>query len=355
MADRLREYERKRDFAATPEPARADQAGQGEHARFVVQEHSATRLHWDLRLEHEGTLASWAIPNGIPRDPKQNRKAVRTEDHPLEYLDFHGEIPEGNYGAGTMTIWDRGTYESHEFEEGKVVVTFHGERVQGRYALFQAGRDPKDWLIHRMDPPEPGREPMPEGVEPMRATSGELPDPEDGWAYEIDWGGERAIAYGLPGRLRLEDADGNDVAARYPELRRLTRTLGSREVVLDGAVVAFEADGRPSAERLEHRAQPASDSTVRRRAKSHPVTYVVFDLLHLEGRSLLDVPYAERRSLLDELGLNGASWQAPAHHLGDGAALLEAAHDRGLDGVVAKRVDSAYEPGRRSDAWVEIR
>lgn len=354
MAERLREYERKRDFSASPEPSGRARPDRDEGSRFVVQEHSATRLHWDLRLEREGTLASWAVPNGIPRDPAENRKAVRTEDHPLEYIDFHGEIPPGQYGAGTMTIWDRGTYECHEFEDGKVVVTFHGERVQGRYALFRAGRDPKDWMIHRMDPPEPGREPMPERIEPMLATAGALPEPEDGWAYEIAWPGVRAIAHCPPGRLHLVSADRDDVTARYPELRRLTRAIGAREAVLDGEVVAFDEHGRPSAERLEHRGQAAADSTVRRRAKSAPVTYVIFDLLHLEGRSLLELPYAERRSVLEELELDGASWQTPAHHVGGGAALVDAAREQGLGGLVAKRLDGRYEPGVRSADWIAV-
>src|SRR3954454_5170369 len=132
MADKLETYKRKRDFEATPEPA-GSEAAASDLPRFVVQEHHARRLHWDLRLEHDGALASWAIPNGIPAEPKENRKAVRTEDHPLEYLDFHGEIPKGEYGAGTMTIWDRGSYEVHKFDDKKVEVTFHGERLQGRY------------------------------------------------------------------------------------------------------------------------------------------------------------------------------------------------------------------------------
>ena len=136
--------------------------------RFVVQEHSARAMHWDLRLEHEGTLASWAIPKGIPADPKRNNLAVRTEDHPLEYLDFHGEIPAGNYGAGTMRIFDRGTFELHKWRDKEVMVTFHGERVRGKYVLFRTGG--KNWMIHRMDPPEdPDREPLPEKIEPMLA------------------------------------------------------------------------------------------------------------------------------------------------------------------------------------------
>ncbi len=169
--------------------------GDAGHApRFVVQEHHARRLHWDLRLERDGVLASWAVPRGIPPGPERNHLAVRTEDHPLEYLEFHGEIPAGQYGAGTMTIWDHGTYETHKFRDDEVMVTFHGERVRGKYVLFRTRGD--DWMIHRMDPPEdPDRVPMPERLEPMLARTGPLP-PDDGrWAYEIKWDGVRAIAF----------------------------------------------------------------------------------------------------------------------------------------------------------------
>src|SRR3954467_9383705 len=190
MPDKLETYRRKRDFGKPAEPA-GSQAPPSDLPRFVVQEHSARRLHWDLRLEHDGALASWAIPNGIPPEPKKNRKAVRTEDHPLEYLDFHGEIPKGEYGAGSMTIWDQGTYELHKWEAKKVEVTFHGERLRGRYGLFPIGKEPKDWMIHRMDPAEDATaEPMPERVTPMLATSGKLPPAKDDrWAFEIKWDG----------------------------------------------------------------------------------------------------------------------------------------------------------------------
>ena len=151
MPAKLGNYRAKRDFRRTPEPkGRARKSAAA--GRFVVQEHDATRLHWDLRLERDGTLVSWAIPNGIPQTPKENRLAVHVEDHPLDYIDFEGEIPEGNYGAGTVRIWDTGTYEAEKWEPKKIIVTFHGERLQGKYALFQT-RSAKDWMIHRMDPP----------------------------------------------------------------------------------------------------------------------------------------------------------------------------------------------------------
>jgi bifunctional non-homologous end joining protein LigD len=356
MARKLGEYERKRDFERTPEPGANGAAGESELPRFVVQEHHATRLHWDLRLEHDGALASWAVPNGIPEDQDENRKAIRTEDHPLEYLTFHGEIPEGNYGAGKMTIWDSGSYEPHKWEPRKIVLTFHGERLKGRYALFQAGRGEKDWLIHRMDPPaDPAREPMPEHVVPMMAKLAKLPASDDGWAYEIKWDGVRAIAYSQPGRLRLESRNLNEITARYPELRRLNRALGSHSAVLDGEIVAFDAEGRPSFEMLQPRMHLTSEAEIRRRAEQVPLAYMIFDLLYLDGHSLMGAPYEERRAQLEQLGLEGPAWRTPAYQLGRGAELLAAAARQGLEGIVAKRVESPYEPGKRSGKWLKVK
>ncbi|MBV9415512.1 MAG: hypothetical protein JO363_11095, partial [Solirubrobacterales bacterium] len=254
---KLREYRDKRDFSATAEPTGGD-GRRAEGHRFVVQEHHATRLHWDLRLEHDGVLASWAIPNGIPAEPSDNRLAVRTEDHPLEYLKFHGEIPKGQYGAGTMTIWDHGAYDLHKWEESKVEVSFHGERLSGRYGLFRIGKtgdSANDWMIHRMDPPtDPDRAPMPEHVVPMMARPSELlPRDEKNWSFEVKWDGVRGIAYVQPGRLRLESRNLNDVTEAYPEVRGLIGAIGMHEAVLDGEIVAFDENGRPSFERLQRR------------------------------------------------------------------------------------------------------
>jgi bifunctional non-homologous end joining protein LigD len=352
---KLGEYEGKRDFDATPEPpARKRRRGKGA-PRFVVQEHSARRLHWDLRLEHDGVAASWAIPNGIPEDPEENRKAVHTEDHPLEYLDFEGEIPAGEYGAGTMRVWDRGTYECHKWEPGKVVFSFAGERLSGRYALFRAGSAEKDWMIHRIDPPARQRDPFPESVVPMLARLAELPAGGEGWAVEVKWDGVRAIAYCRPGRLELQTRNLNEVTAQYPEVRRLARQLGSRDAVLDGELVAFDADGRPSFERLQQRIHQTSESVVRRRMKSHPVTYVIFDLLYLDGRNLIGEPYSRRRELLEGLELAGESWQTPDYSRGRAKELLAASAEQRLEGIVLKRLDSAYSPGRRTGSWLKVK
>jgi bifunctional non-homologous end joining protein LigD len=357
MPSRLAEYRRKRSFDATPEPSGDCEAAAAEEARFVVHEHHARRLHWDLRLEHDGALASWAIPNGIPEDPKRNRKAVHVEDHPLDYIDFEGTIPAGSYGAGEVSVWDRGTYTCEKWEPEKVVVDFHGERLRGRYALFHAGKAEKDWMIHRMDPPaDPAAEAEPPAfVEPMLAKLSTLPPDEARWGFEVKWDGVRAIARSQPGRIQLITRNGNDVTAAYPELRPLNRALGSHAAILDGEIVAFDADGRPSFEALQPRIHLRGETAVRRRAQESPVTYVVFDLLWLDGHSLMDLPYAERRARLAELGLDGERWRTPAHHAGAGSALLAATREQGIEGVVAKRLDSRYAPGQRDGSWLKVK
>jgi bifunctional non-homologous end joining protein LigD len=356
---RLAGYSAKRDFARTPEPAPG--AGDADDAalpRFVIHEHHARRLHWDLRLERDGVLASWAVPKGMPQAPRDNRFAAATEDHPLEYLDFEGDIPKGEYGAGRIAIWDRGTYECLKWEPRKVEVALHGERLQARYALFAIDQldAPKDWMIHRMDPPaDPGREPMPRGLAPMLARAGSLPRTDAGWAYEIKWDGVRALTYSEPGELRLESRNLKEITDRYPELAPLNRALSSHAAILDGEVVAFDPAGRPSFEALQRRMHVASRSQARRLAAEQPVTYMIFDLLWLDGHSVMELAYGQRRELLQALRLNGERWQTPEHLLNGGRSLLEASAEQGLEGIVAKRLDSAYTPGLRTSAWVKVK
>jgi bifunctional non-homologous end joining protein LigD len=354
VADRLDNYRAKRDLDRTPEPRGEEQVARSGEPRFVIQQHHARSLHWDLRLEHEGTLASWALPRGIPAHPEENRLAVRTEDHPLEYLDFSGEIPAGTYGAGKMEIWDSGTYAAEKFRDDEVIAVFNGERVSGRYALFQTRG--KDWMIHRMDPPsDPALEPMPDSIASMLASTGPLPRDDAAYGYELKWDGVRAVGYVDSGRLRLVGRNGTDFTPRYPELRALADEQGARRMIIDGEVVAFDADGRPSFELLQQRMHLASDAAVRRKLAEVPVAYMIFDLLWLEGHSALALPYRDRRTLLADLGLDGPGWRVPAHREGDGKLLLAAAREQGLEGVVAKRLDSAYEPGRRTRAWIKVK
>ncbi len=351
---RLGEYRRKRSFDRTPEPQ--PDGAPALDGRFVVHEHHARRLHWDLRLERDGALASWAVPNGIPEDPKHNRKAVHVEDHPLSYIDFEGTIPAGSYGAGDVIVWDHGTYECEKWEAGKIVVVFNGAKLNGRYALFHAGKTEKDWMIHRMDAPaDSTAEEMPDFINPMLAKLSTLPADEPEWAFEVKWDGIRAITHSHPGRIRLLSRNENDVTAAYPELRALNRALGSHEAILDGEIVAFDEKGRPSFQALQGRMHVRGESTVKHLAESHPVTYVIFDLLWLDGHSLTDLPYTERRARLDALGLDGQHWRVPEFQAGEGTALLAATREQQLEGVVAKRLDSRYTPGGRGDSWVKIK
>ncbi|MCW2968799.1 MAG: ligD, partial [Solirubrobacteraceae bacterium] len=231
-----------------------------------------------------------------------------------------------------------------------------GERLEGRYGLFPAGPDPKDWMIHRMDPAaDATAEPMPGQIAPMLATAGPLPADDGGWAFEIKWDGVRAIAHSEPGRLHFASRNLNDITPRYPELSKLNRALSSHRAILDGEIVAFDADGRPSFSALQSRMHLTSESQVRRLAKSHPVSYVIFDLLWLDGHSLLREPLEARRARLGELGLSGERWQSPDYVEGRGAEMLAASREQGLEGIVAKRLDSLYEPGRRSRAWIKVK
>jgi bifunctional non-homologous end joining protein LigD len=251
-----------------------------------------------------------------------------------------------------MRIWDTGTYEVEEWEAKKLVVVLHGERVDNKFALFQAGRDGKNWLIHRMDPPPEGWEPPPEGLEPMRPSEGKrIPRNEGEWAYEIEWDGLRVLAYSEPGRLRLEHAEHGDVTAQFPEVRRLNRQMSSNAAVFDGVVAAFGGDGLPVAGGVEGRLKKKSP----RPTKSGPrFSLQLFDVLHFDGASLLDLTYEQRRERLEALELEGDGWQTPGNHRGEGAALRERAAALGLGGIVAKRLDSRYRPGTKSKDWRRI-
>ncbi len=352
---KLAEYKAKRDFKKTPEPGARVPKKAARALRFVVQEHHARRLHWDLRLEKDGVGVSWAVPKGIPPDPKKNHLAVHVEDHPLEYFKFAGDIPKGEYGGGQVTIWDSGTYEPVKWTDREVMVEFHGERLQGRYVLFQTRGN--DWMIHRMDPPQdPERKPMPGRIEPMMAKPAtKLPTPDKAWGFEFKWDGIRALAYVDGGRVRLISRTGEDITPRYPEIHAMGRALGSREVILDGEVVALDESGRPSFEQIQQRMGLTSENDVRRKMKTVPVTYMIFDLLWQDGHDLMTKAYSERRTVLGKLKLAGASWQTPPYEQGGGAEMLQASLKSGLEGVTAKRLDSHYEPGRRSGVWLKIK
>jgi bifunctional non-homologous end joining protein LigD len=356
---KLNEYDAKRDFARTPEPSGAVTPAPEGAPRFVVQEHRARAMHWDLRLEHEGVLASWAVPKGIPMRTKPNHLAVRTEDHPMQYLDFQGQIPRGEYGAGSMGVWDTGTYDVEKWRDDEVMAVFHGSRMRGRYVLFRTDKKPggKQWMIHRMDAPDdPTLEPVPHDLKPMLATStDDLPHDDAHWSYEMKWDGMRAIVVVEGGRVRATSRQGNDATSRFPELAGLGRALGSTEAVLDGEIVTLDDEGRTSFERLQPRMQAANSNQVRRLVESTPAVYMCFDLLWLDGHSVLHLPYTDRRALLERLALSGPHWQTPPASVGNGAQAKATAESLGFEGIVMKRLDSTYQPGKRTDAWRKLK
>jgi DNA ligase D-like protein (predicted 3'-phosphoesterase) len=327
-ADKLDAYRSKRDRDRTAEPVpERGPLPAGHDDTFVIQEHHARRLHWDFRLERDGVLVSWAIPKGIPLDPKTNHLAVRTEDHPLDYATFEGEIPKGQYGAGQVIIWDRGTYETEKWTDREVKVVLHGSRVCGRYALFQT--DGKNWMIHRMDPPPEATSSPAVDLRPMLPEERKrLPRKQETYGFEFDLGGRRALAAVESRRVRFVDADGVPLPQKgdHPGLRALGEALGDRSAVLDGEIAEVEG----------------------------VTTYMIFDLLRLDGGDLLDRPYRDRRHTLDVLELHGPRWQTTPWFPGEGKAVRKVARERGLPAILAKRLDSPYLPGTRSSYWLRI-
>src|SRR5688500_16257818 len=366
--DPLAEYRAKRDPQRTAEPV--PPAGQplpvGEDDTFVVQAHhtlrgtpahpAGERVHWDLRLERDGVLKSWAVPKGPPTSPGTNRLAVPTEDHPLEYASFSGTIAAGEYGGGSVTIWDAGRYTTEKWDERHIIVAFEGRRLAGRYALFPLEDGP--WNIRKLDStPAPADADVPARVPlPMLATPGELPPPaeDDRWGYEFKWDGVRAVAAVHDGVLGLTSRKGTDITVRYPEVARLPQALSGHDAVLDGEIVAMDEHGRPDFGALQNRMHRTGPE-VPRMAAEKPVTFLVFDLLSWDGEDLLGVPYAQRRERLDSLGIAGHRWVTTPWFAGGGAQVLAASQENGLEGVVAKRLNSVYRPGLRGPDWRKIK
>jgi bifunctional non-homologous end joining protein LigD len=352
--DPLAQYRGMRDPDRTPEPVPPPgPLPEGNDDTFVIQEHHARSLHWDVRLERDGVLVSWAVPKGLPLHPKDNRLAVHTEDHPIDYGAFEGDIPAGEYGGGNVILWDRGRYELEEWTDREVKVVLHGSRAEGRYVFFQTrGRD---WMVHRMDgPPFPDWQPVPRDLRPMTATPGSLPSGgRRRWAYELAWAGTRVLVAIEGGRIRSADGHGGDVSAAYPELRAMGAALGATVCLLDGEVVALGRDGRPDAGLLRRRS-PGTVAPRARDLREAPITFLAFDLLHLDGRDLTGCAYRDRREALETLGLEGERWSVAPAVPGTGRDALQVAHGLGLNGLVAKRLSSPYRPGIRSEDWILV-
>jgi bifunctional non-homologous end joining protein LigD len=330
-------YRRKRDPAKTPEPF--GNAKRGKQPIFVVQRHDARRLHYDFRLERNGALASWAVPKGVPTEPGGRALAVHVEDHPIEYAKFEGEIPKGQYGAGSVELWDTGTYELlEEKRDGGLTFRLHGKRFEGVWTLVPAHMDGKEqnWLLLKKH--EEG-ERTERRYAPMLATlAADVPQGDD-WLYEVKWDGYRAISYVHDGTATLLSRRDNDLTGRFPSI---AKALGSLpDCVLDGEVCALDEQGRSSFSAMQQ--------------GSGALVYFVFDLLEEDGTALVDRPLTERRERLERVLRKAPKTIRLSEAFDDGEALLEAAREQGLEGILAKRASCPYREGKRAREWLKIK
>ena len=337
----LGEYRRKRDPERTPEPFGATKGG--KEPIFVVQRHDARRLHYDFRLELRGALASWAVPKGVPLEPGGRALAVHVEDHPLEYATFHGEIPQGQYGAGSVEVWDSGTYELlEEKRNGQLTFRLHGKRLHGNWSLIPARMDGKEqnWLlIKRRD--DDGTA-VQQNYDPMLATPTDDVPAGDDWIFEVKFDGYRALAYVRGSDCRLVSRNGNDLTERFPDVaKEIVKATKSPNAVLDGEVCRLAANGRSSFSELQQ--------------GTGLLVYYAFDLLELDGEPLLDLPLTERRARLQKLLDKRNRTARFSEHFDDGVALLVAAEQQGLEGIMAKRPASRYLQGKRTRDWLKIK
>jgi bifunctional non-homologous end joining protein LigD len=343
---KLQEYRKKRDPKKTPEPFGARK--RGKQPVFVIQRHDARRLHYDFRLERNGALASWAVPKGIPLEPGQRALAVHVEDHPLEYATFEGEIPKGQYGAGLVEIWDDGTYELvDEKKDGGLTVRLHGKRLEGLWTLVPAklDGDPKNWLILKKR--EEGAPEQPRArrrYQPMFATLAKDVPTGDDWLFEVKWDGYRAIVDVHGGEATLTSRNGNDLTARFESVAKaLERSVKTPDCVLDGEVCALNEEGR------------ATFSAMQQGKSGTRYVFVAFDLLEVEGEPLLDRPLTERREQLGELIDRRQRVVQLSEVFDDGPALYRAAQEQRFEGIMAKKRDSRYFPGKRTREWLKIK
>ena len=399
--DRLLAYRSKRRASATPEPFGATAAATNPSAKrlFVVQQHDATRLHWDFRLEVNDVLRSWAVPKGPSMDPDDKRFAAEVEDHPLEYADFEGRIPDGNYGAGRVLVWDRGTYRELEdfaagFASGKLLFEMHGHKLRGRFTLIRMkGRNNtgKEWLLvkehdrwatraaladdsvfsgltlataerpatvatdfanklARLEPRPPATVALTE--KPMLAVSSE-PFHRDGWVFEIKYDGYRLLIERQGDAVTLRSRNGIDLSARFPELVMCARRLPYGEFIVDGEVVVHDERGLPKFGLLQQRAAVRGEAAVARAAMRNPVTFYAFDLPHACGYDLKTQPLTVRKRLLEEMLPSTGPLRYSEHIEGNGVDAFRAMVKLGLEGVVGKRADSPYRGGRSED-WRKV-
>jgi DNA ligase D-like protein (predicted ligase)/DNA ligase D-like protein (predicted polymerase)/DNA ligase D-like protein (predicted 3'-phosphoesterase) len=343
----LQEYSNKRSFDKTPEPAPAVSSGEGR--AFVVHRHHASRLHYDLRLEQNGVLKSWAVPKGLPPRPGILRLAVNVEDHPLEYVDFEGAIPKGEYGGGMMWKFARGNYEITKEKKNGFYFRLQSRELNGEYRTHHTKEN--QWLVERVDTPQTDwlRDP----IEPMLAMTAEKPPGSSEYIYEVKWDGIRALISLDEGQIRIRGRNGTDLTKQFPELHSV-EDFRATAALFDGEIVCLEADGRPNFRDVIHRMQQKAESGIERARAKHPAVCYLFDCLYLDGRPIVNDPLTRRREWLEDAIKKGGAYRV-SETVEDGTAFFEAVKQMGLEGIMAKQRSSPYQPGRRSESWIKIK
>ncbi|HET6527887.1 MAG TPA: non-homologous end-joining DNA ligase, partial [Balneolaceae bacterium] len=344
--EELDEYSKKRNFTKTKEPGSEEITGEGN--RFVIQRHHASRLHYDLRLEQDGVLKSWAVPKGLPPRPGVKRLAVQTEDHPLKYLTFEGTIPKGEYGGGDMWIYAQGKYETTQKKKNGLYFRLESEAVSGEYRMHKMKGE--EWLLEKVEQPQVDW--LNDQIEPMQAVSVDEP-PKGDYVYEVKWDGIRALIALEDGQIRIRTRNQNDITKQFPELQdagALRATCG----LFDGEIVCLDEQGKPSFQKVIHRMKRSDKSAIERLSKTQPAYCYVFDCLYLDGRPITKEPLLWRYEWLNDSIKTGTNYRM-SEMIEDGEALFKAAKEHGLEGIMAKKKDSQYLPGKRSDFWQKIK
>ena len=346
----LKTYSRKRDFGRTPEPAPGIAAGPGN--AFVVHRHHASRLHYDLRLEMDGTLRSWAVPKGLPPRPGIKRLAVRTEDHPLQYLTFEGTIPKGEYGAGEMWVFAQGTYEVTKEKKGGFYFRLQSREITAEYRMHETKDN--QWLLERVAVPQIDW--LTDPIEPMLAQIAASPPVAGDYIYEVKWDGIRAMITFDEGEVRILSRSRRDITEQFPELRVPDQVFRGSGALFDAEIVCLDGAGRPVFKDVINRLRQTSERGIARTRSRHPAVCYLFDCLYLDGRPIVSEPLIRRRAwMADAIRTDPDTPYRLSEAVEDGPALFEAARRMGLEGIMAKDPASAYVPGRRSGRWLKIK
>jgi DNA ligase D-like protein (predicted ligase)/DNA ligase D-like protein (predicted polymerase)/DNA ligase D-like protein (predicted 3'-phosphoesterase) len=346
--EQLETYSSKRSFEKTPEPQPVPVIGKGN--AFVVHRHHASRLHYDLRLEQNGVLKSWAVPKGLPPRPGIKRLAVNVEDHPLEYVNFEGAIPKGEYGGGMMWKFALGTYETTKQKEDGFYFRLQSRELNGEYRIYHTKEN--QWLLERVDTPQTDW--LRERIQPMLARTAQKPPESPDHVYELKWDGLRALIALDEGEMRIYGRNRMDFTMQFPELRVPEQAFRATSALFDGEIVCLEPDGKPHFRNVIHRMQQNSEGAIERARAKHPAVCYLFDCLYLDGRPIVNEPLTRRREWLADAVRKDSPFRV-SELVEDGIGFLEAVKNMGLEGIMAKNRNSPYQTGRRSDFWLKIK